>query len=388
MKRRIHSIDIVRGIVMIIMAIDHTRDLLHFSSLSQDPTNLATTTPAIFLARWITHLCAPTFVFLSGLSVYLSLQRQGNVKEAASFLRKRGLWLLLLEITLVNFAIWFDVQYRIVMFQVIATIGAGFIVLSFLLRSPAKITGAVAVAIIVLHNLLPLVPVPANPVLAAGRNLLFAPGIIPLAPGHLLLISYPWVQWIAIMMLGFSMGKILERPAAETNKMFIRTGLLFITGFILLRFINVYGDPFPWQQQNNDLFTVMSFFNVTKYPPSLQYILLFVGIAFILLRYADQLPRKIKNILLVYGRVPMFYYLLHFYLIRLATFIMVYAQGFEWKDLLFGPFQLGRPATGSGIGLGPVLMVWIFIVALLYPLCKWYGNYRAAHPEKKWLRYL
>lgn len=373
---------------MIIMALDHTRDLLHSMALTQNPTNLATTSPALFASRWITHLCAPTFVFLSGASVYLSLQRQASANNLAVFLRKRGLWLILLELTLINFAIWFDVQFRIIMFQVIAAIGIGFIVLSFLLKVSPKKTGIAAAAILLLHNLLAFVPLPGNTGIVVAGNFLFAPGLIPVTPNFSILISYPFVQWTAIMLLGFSMGTLFVKEQAERNTFILKAGLLFIAAFLLLRFINIYGDPAAWSPQKNTLFSILSFINVTKYPPSLQFVLLFLGIALLLLRYADQLPVKLKEIFLVYGKVPMFYYLLHFYMIRLATFIMVYAQGFSWNDLLFGPFQMGRPASGSGIGLGPVLLVWLLIVILLYPLCKWYGHYKEKHPEKNWLRYL
>ena len=387
MTRRINSIDIVRGLVMVIMALDHTRDLLHSSSLTESPTNLATTTPALFFVRWITHLCAPTFVFLSGVSVYLSMKRSETLSSMSSFLRKRGLWLILLEVTLINFAIWFDVQFRMLMFQVIAAIGIGFIVLSFMLKASPKKIGIVAIGIIVLHNLLPLIPIPQNAVGNAFVNLFFAPGIITVSPNFIIFVSYPWLQWTAIMLLGFSMGKIFETEAGHRNKTLLWAGLSALAIFVLLRFINIYGDPAPWQTQKDSLFTFLSFINVTKYPPSLSYILLFLGIAFLLLRFADKFPSFIRNILLVYGRVPMFYYLLHFYFIRLATVVMVYAQGFAWKDLAFGPFKLGRPEAGSGIGLSYVILAWIVLVVLLFPLCKWYGAYKARHPEKTWLKY-
>lgn len=390
MNRRINSIDIVRGIVMIIMAFDHTRDLLHVSSLTQSPTDLSSTTPALFFSRWITHLCAPTFVFLSGVSVYLSLKNAGagSLGEVKNFLRKRGLWLILLEITVINFALWFDVHFRIIMLQVIAAIGIGFIVLSFLLSISPKKIGIAAITIIILHNLLQLVPPTTNPALSVLRNLFFAPGFIPVSPDFSILVSYPFVQWTGIMLLGFACGQVFEIPLIKRNKKLFITGMICLAAFVLIRLINIYGDPVPWQTQKDGMYTFLSFLNVTKYPPSLQFILLFAGIAFLLLSFAEELPKFIQNILLVYGKVPMFYYLLHFYLIRLATFIMVFAQGFAWKDLLFGPFQFGRPASGSGIGLGAVAVVWLIIVALLYPACKWYGHYKSRHPEKKWLRYL
>jgi uncharacterized membrane protein len=150
----------------------------------------------------------------------------------------------------------------------------------------------------------------------------------------------------------------------------------------------VYGDPAPWSAQKNGLYTFLSFMNVTKYPPSLIFDLLFLGIAITFLSFAEKLPKALQNLLSVYGSVPMFYYLIHLVLIRVAVFIMVFAQGYQWKDLQFGPFQFGRPATGSGIGLAGVLLAWLAIVAILYPLCKWYSRYRSHHPEKQWLRYL
>lgn len=388
MKTRVHSIDVVRGIVMIIMALDHCRDLLHFSSLFLNPTDLSQTTPGLFAARWITHLCAPTFVFLSGVSVYLSMQRSENSSSLAAFLRMRGLWLILLEITVVNFAIWFDVHFRLVMIQVIGAIGFGFILLSFLLKVAPKKIGIAALIIIALHNLLQLVSLPANPAVAAVFNILVAPGLLSVSPSFSILISYPIIQWTAIMLLGFAVGQIFTQERTRMNARLLRYGLVSLLVFVLLRFVNLYGDPAPWQSQKSTLFNIFSFFNVTKYPPSLQYTLLFLGIAFLLLRFANNLPSVVRKVLIIYGQVPMFYYLLHFYLIRLATFIMVFAQGFSYKDLLFGPFQFGRPAHSSGVGLMAVVAIWLLIVALLYPLCKWYGTYKRNHPEKDWLRYL
>lgn len=388
MRSRIHSIDILRGLVMVIMALDHTRDLLHADALTQNPTDLATTTPILFFTRWITHLCAPSFVFLSGVSVYLSLKRNGSQFNMVSFLRKRGLWLIILEATLVTFAIWFDFQFRMVMFQVIAAIGVGFIILSFLLKLPAKTLFYSSLSIIVLHNLLIFSAAPGNPVLYVLRTLWVSPGIIPVSDHFMLFVSYPFLQWTAIMVFGFSCGTVFEKEKPALNKWLTFAGLTSIGLFLLLRIINIYGDPSPWAAQKNIIYSAISFLNVTKYPPSLQYTALFIGIAFIILRWADDLPKKIKTILLVYGSVPMFYYLLHFYLIRLATFIMLFAQGFSWSDLSFGPFKLGRPETPSGISLAGVYLAWIALVVLLYFPCKWYAAYKKKHPEKTILKYL
>jgi uncharacterized membrane protein len=387
MNKRILSIDIVRGLVMIIMALDHTRDLLHSQSLTNNPTELATTSPALFFSRWITHLCAPTFVFLSGVSVYLSMKRK-TVASTRSFLLKRGGWLILLEFTLVNFALWFDVHFRILIMQVIAAIGVGFIVLGLMLKLSPKVIGLTGLIIILTHNLLQLVPPSQNAGLAVLRSLLFTPGVQVVSKDFMFLFAYPLVPWMAIMFLGFGFGRVFDREPSQRNRILLTTGVGALVLFVLLRIVNIYGDPAPWGTQKNGLYTFLSFLNVTKYPPSLQFCLLFLGLAILALRLAEKIAVPLRKFLAVYGSVPMFYYLLHLYLLRLAVFVMVFAQGFAWSDLNFGPFQFGRPASGSGINLAGVVGVWILIVAWLYPLCKWYSAYKKNHPEKEWLRYL
>lgn len=372
---------------MVIMALDHVRDLLHSQSLTSNPVNLATTTAPLFFSRWITHLCAPTFVFLSGASVYLVLKRK-SVSDTRRFLLKRGLWLIVLEFTIINFLLWFDIWFRILIMQVIAAIGAGFIVLSLLLKVSPKIIGGLAAFILVSHNLLRFVPPSDTTAIAFLRNLFFTPGLQRVSNDFIFFFAYPLVPWIAIMLLGFSFAPVFEKEAPARNKILLTTGLVALGLFVLLRLLNVYGDPAPWKTEKNGLFTLLSFLNVTKYPPSLLFTLLFLGLSIIALRYAEKLPARLHKFLSVYGSVPMFYYLLHLILIRTAVFIMVFAQGFTYKDLLFGPFQFGRPEKGSGISLAGVLGVWIIIVGLLYPLCSWYSQYKRNHPEKNWLRYL
>jgi uncharacterized membrane protein len=387
MNKRILSIDIVRGLVMIIMALDHVRDLLHSQALTNSPTDLNTTTPALFFSRWITHLCAPTFVFLSGVSVYLASKRK-SIGETRNFLVKRGLWLIVLEFTIVNFMLWFDVQFRLLIMQVIAAIGVGFIVLSLLLKVSPRVLGIIALVIIFTHNLMQFVPPSKNSFVSVLQNIFFTQGLKVFSKDFMMLFAYPLIPWIAIMLLGFSFGRIFEKEASTRNRMLLRIGLGALALFVLLRLLNVYGDPAPWSAQKSGLFTFLSFMNVTKYPPSLIFDLLFLGIAITFLSFAEKLPKALQNLLSVYGSVPMFYYLIHLALIRLAVFIMVFAQGYQWKDLQFGPFQFGRPASGSGMGLAGVLLAWLAIVAILYPLCRWYSRYRSNHPEKQWLRYL
>lgn len=377
----------VRGLVMIIMALDHVRDLIYVDSLTGNATDLRTTTPGLFFSRWITHVCAPSFVFLSGVSVYLSMKRK-TIAEARSFLIKRGTWLIILEFTIVNFSLWFDIHFRVLIMQVIAAIGVGFIVMAFLLKVPARVLGIIALVIIFTHNLFQLVPPSDNATITTFRNLLITPGVRVVSPGFMFFFAYPVIPWLAIMMLGFSAGGVFEKEQTQRNKFLLRTGLGALALFVVLRFINIYGDPAPWSQQKNGLYTFLSFINVTKYAPSLMFILLFLGIAGVLLWLAEKLPLMIQKFFAVYGSVPMFYYLLHLVLIRIAVFIMVFAQGYAWKDLQFGPFQFGRPAGKSGLDLPGVLAVWLAIVAILYAFCKWYSGYKKNHPEKTWLRYI
>lgn len=386
--KRIYSIDLMRGLVMIIMALDHVRDLLHTTSLTQSPTNLDTTTPALFFTRWITHLCAPTFVFLSGTSAFLSMKGRNDLPATRKFLLTRGLWLIVLEFTLVNFGLWFDVRFQVFIFEVIATIGFGFIVLSLLLKASPKAIGIIGLSIIFLHNLAPLVPGAETSLFKKILMPFFAPGAMPLGGGRLFMMGYPPVPWLGIMLVGFAAGRFFEWSGQKQQVVFFKIGLSAIGLFVLLRFINIYGDSFPWvNHQKGSLFTFLSFINVSKYPPSLDFTLLFVGLLFLILAAVQGIKNKWTDCISIYGKVPLFYFLVHFYIIHTLLFIMVYLQGFKSSEMVFG-FNFGRPKSGSGLELWAIYLVWMGIVAVMYPLCKWYGRYKESHKEKRWLRYL
>ncbi|WP_019986858.1 DUF1624 domain-containing protein [Rudanella lutea] len=383
---RITSIDVVRGLVMVIMALDHVRDLLHVTATDQDPTNLATTTAPLFLTRWITHLCAPTFVFLSGTSAYLSLRKR-NDGVARQFLLKRGLVLILFELTIVNFAFWFEIPFRALLLQVIYAIGAGFVILSVLARFPARTLGIVGLVILFGHNLLALVTLPPNPTLGFVWALLFQTNFFQLSPDFAVLVGYPVVPWLGIMLVGFGLGPLFEKPLHERKRQLTRLGLGALLLFVGLRFLNGYGDGAPWSVQATPMFTVLSFINVSKYPPSLLYSLLMLGIALLLLAWSDGVSNTMSRVLTVYGAVPMFYYILHWYMVHLILLGLLVLQGFSLANLNPAPFSFGRP-KGSGVELSWVYLVWAGVVIGLYPLCRWYGRYKAAHPEKGWLRYV
>ncbi|MCK8490256.1 heparan-alpha-glucosaminide N-acetyltransferase domain-containing protein [Spirosoma sp. RP8] len=384
---RITTIDVTRGLVMVIMALDHVRDLLHTSATTQDPTDLAVTTAPLFLTRWITHLCAPTFVFLSGMSAYLSVKKQQHSPSSRLFLLKRGLVLILLELTLVNFAFWFDIQFRTILLQVIYAIGGGLVVVSLLARLPVRWVGILGLVIIFGHNLLQAVPVPASHTARFVESLFFRVNVFQPSPSFALIVGYPLLPWLGIMLVGFAGGSLLDQPLVRRKQTLLRLGLASLGLFLLLRFINVYGDPVPWSVRKDTLFTMLSFINVTKYPPSLLYDLLMLGVALLLLSLADGADNAITRWLTVYGKVPMFYYIIHWYAVHLLMIAMILIQGYAWHDIRPGTMSFGRPA-GAGVELGLVYLVWGGLVLALYPLCRWYGRYKASHPSAVLLRYI
>ena len=376
--KRIPSIDIARGLVMVIMALDHTRDLLHIHA-AQNPTDLATTTPVLFFTRWITHLCAPAFVFLAGTSAWLSLNRR--------FLLTRGIALLLIEFTIVNFGLSFDFRFRLLIFEVIAAIGTGMILLSFLSRLSPMTILIIAIVLIFGHDLVLRVEMPKDPVVNIPGSLLFAPNAFPLGSGRLFVVAYPILPWLGIMLAGFSAGRLFALPVRQRTRIFVRLGVACLAFFVLLRLSNWYGDPFHWSAQKTALYTFLSFMNVTKYPPSLLFTLVTLGILLLILAAAEQKDNPLTRTLLVYGRVPLFYFILHLYVIHGLMVCIVLLQGYPWSALDFSPFKFGRP-DGAGLSLSQVYLVWAIVVVALYPVCKWYGGYKALHKEKRWLRYL
>ncbi|MEO6870234.1 MAG: heparan-alpha-glucosaminide N-acetyltransferase domain-containing protein [Ginsengibacter sp.] len=384
--KRITSIDFTRGIVMIIMALDHTRDLMQVNSLTQSPTDLTTTTPILFFTRWITHFCAPTFVFLAGLSAFLSFKNKNDVAASRKFLLTRGVWLIILEFTLVNFGMFFDIHFNSFIFEVIAAIGLGFIILSLLLKVTVKTIGMIGLCIIFGHNLFSLIPFAEGSLVKTILSPFFVPGAFPITSKIIFVIAYPPIPWLGIILVGFAAGKIFQLDPKRRKQIFFKISLTALALFVIIRFINIYGDSSPWSVQKNGLYTFLSFINVTKYPPSLLFCLLMLGGMFLILSLAENLKIKLNNFVIVYGKVPLFYFLIHFYLIHLLMLVMVYLQGFKASDLIFG-FNFGRPKTGSGVSLFMIYLIWISVVIVLYPVCKWYGKYKMVHQEKKWLRY-
>jgi uncharacterized membrane protein len=373
---------------MVIMALDHVRDFMHTTAMTQNPTDLQTTTTLLFMTRWVTHLCAPTFVFLSGVSAYISFKRINNFRESRSFLLKRGIWLVILEFTFINFSLWFDIHFRFMIMEVISAIGLTFIVLSFLLKLPSRTIGIIGLVLIFGHDLLQLVAVPSNQFAGFLASVLFKPSLLQISQGFSAFTAYPLIPWLGIMLAGFACGEFFEMPAEKRAKIFLQMGIACVFLFAAIRLINIYGDPAKWALQKSTLFTFLSFINATKYPVSLLFTLLFIGIAFLVLYLSEKFENRLTRILSVYGKVPLFYFTIHLFLIHSLMFAMLFMQGFTSADFVFGAFNNGRPKTGGGVNLAFIYMIWIGVVAVLYPLCKWYGKYKSEHRENKLLKYL
>ena len=384
-SRRIESIDILRGIVMVIMALDHVRIYFHADSLVFAPEDLDQTTASIFFTRWITHFCAPVFVFLAGTSAFLSGQRKTK-QQLSKFLLTRGLWLILIEIIVVNFAWSFNYKLPFIGLGVIWAIGISMIVLAAIIHLPFKIIFALGFMLVVGHNLLDNIHF--NSVLWSA---LHEPKIFPLDEQHKVRFAYPVLPWIGIMLLGYCFGKLYTKEFSIKR----RRQWLFITGtgaialFIILRAINIYGNPDPWSGQSSATFSLLSFLNTTKYPPSLLYTLMTLGPAILFLALSEKLSGGFVRAIIHIGRVPMFFYILHLYLIHVIAMFAAEFSGYNWTDMILQRRTWIDPQLkGYGFSLGVTYLVWIGIILLLYPLCKWYDKYKTKHKEKWWLSYL
>lgn len=386
---RIESIDLLRGVVMIIMALDHVRDYFHADAFLYNPLDLGKTSVALFFTRWITHFCAPVFVFLAGTSAFLVGSRKGK-NELSAFLLKRGLWLLVLEVTIINFAWFFSIQFSLIALTVIWALGMGMIVLAAAVHLPFKAILGLGILLVAGHNLLDSVHVQGDGIGAILWSTLHDFNGFQL--GHFFLfVGYPLLPWTGIMLLGYCFGQLYlpSTDAAWRRQILLRLGWALIVLFIVVRGINIYGDPVRWSAQENPVYTFLSFLNVTKYPPSLSYILVTLGPAMLFLAAAEKFRGKLSQYLVGLGRVPMFYYILHLYLIHIVALVAALATGYSFADMTFTTWVTDSPnLKGYGFSLGVVYVVWAGVVLSLYPLCLWYDRYKMSHREKWWLSYL
>lgn len=376
------AIDVLRGIVIMLMTLDHTRDF--FSSVSFEPTDLAQTTPALFLTRWITHFCAPIFVLLAGTSAYLGAPKtatpagKGRVSGMGPYVRYlalRGLWLILLEVTWVRFGWTFNINYHMTGLLVIWAIGVAMIALAALVHFSPKIVGIVGVVIITMHNLLD--PIKASDWGSAAPlwKILHEPGAFQLMPGIRLAALYSVLPWIGVMCAGYGFGALWDYWSNRRTRSLLVLGGALSLAFVIVRGLRIYGDPEPWSVQGSSLMTALSFLNTNKYPPSLAYLLMTLGPAMLGLGLLSARPR-LPKVFSVFGRVPMFFYLLHLPLIHLAAVVT--------SSITHGTALWGGPAKppGFGFGLGGVYLVTALILAVLYPICLWFATQKSQHRGK------
>ncbi len=386
---RITSIDFLRGLVMIVMALDHVRDFFHITAFTNDPLDLQTTSPWLFLTRWITHYCAPVFVFLAGTSIYLQSLRKDK-KQLSIFLIKRGLWLIAIEIFVMSLAFTFDITYSAIILQTIWAIGSSMVLLGLIIWLPFTSILIIGLLIILGHNLLDFYEAKQKGDFGLLYSLLHRPGFFPLWNNHFLQVFYPFLPWTGLMILGYCFGRLFNNyQSNEKTKVLTWLGISIVIFFIVLRAINIYGDANHWSPQKSTLFTLFSFVNTVKYPPSLLFMCMTIGPAILFLAWLGNKRNRLSRIISVYGRVPFLYYILHFYLLHFLTMIAYLARGHSfaegWKVNPNFPFKFIIP--GEGYSLGIVYLIWIAVVIALYPVCKWFSNYKIKH-KKWWLSYL
>jgi uncharacterized membrane protein len=374
-KSRYPAIDALRGTVMIIMALDHIREFFHIGAMSFQPENLARTTAALFLTRWITHFCAPVFMFTAGMGAYFWWQRNHTKAQLSTFLLTRGLWLLFLEVTVMRLALNFNFSGSSpVLLLVLWALGSSMIILAALVHLPIRLLAVLSIAVIALHNCLDGTKLPV----------LHQPGAFPLA-GWVFVVGYPLIPWFAVMSAGFCFGAIYRREVA------MKIGLALTIAFVVIRTANIYGDPVPWSVQSSGVFTALSFLRCLKYPPSLDFLLMTLGPALMFLAWLDRRRLSVTNPLIVFGRVPLFYFVVHFYVVHIVAILMAWLRYGQVSFMLNPlPSMGGSPKSfppNFGYDLWVVYVVWVVIVASLYPLCRWFAGVKARRRDW-WLSYL
>ena len=386
---------------MVIMMLDHTRDFVHNAAREFDPTDLSRTNIALFFTRWITHFCAPTFVFLAGTSAYLQLARGKSKAELSKFLVTRGLWLILLEITIVQWVVTFRPDYRFLGFlQVIWVIGVSMIVLAGLIHFPKTVIAVFGLLMIALHNLADGIrvtgwrgPGTPNPGLGAKLWILLHQAFDGFAifgeNSPVLFLIYPLIPWIGVMACGYVFGVVYQFDAARRRRLLLIIGGSATLLFIIIRAINRYGDLFVWKQQKNAVFTVLSFINTWKYPPSLLFLLMTLGPAILFLAlFETRSPSgPIRNFFITFGRVPLFFYVLQWFTAHVISILLHLAFGKPMAWLFGSPLNFGPPPQGIGFNLGIVYLSWIAGVLILYPLCRWFAAVKQRRRDW-WLSYL
>ena len=377
---RVTSVDVVRGAVMVLMALDHVRD--YVTNQRFPPEDLSRSTAALFATRWVTHFCAPAFFLLAGVGIGLSLARSKNVSRTSRFLVTRGLWLVVLDLTVSAIGWQFGFRLLPAFALVIWALGWSMVIMAVAVRLPKKVVLIAALATIAGHNLLDGVRPEALGALAPLWHVLHVPGFA--IPGTLF-IGYPLVPWLAVMALGYVLADVYRWDAARRRRFLIRSGLIATAAFLVLRALNGYGNPFPWSTQRSGALTVASYFNVMKYPPSLDFLLMTLGPIVIALALVEGRRGRVAGWLSVYGRVPLFFYIVHIYVAHAVGMLLALVQGGELRRIPVVTDPAAIPAW-YGVPLPGVYVAWATVVVLMYFPCRWYAELKARRSDW-WLRY-
>jgi uncharacterized membrane protein len=376
-RSRINSIDLLRGLVMVVMALDHVRDF--FGAGGGNVRDIGDA--GLFLTRWVTHFCAPTFILLAGVSAYLHGARGHSTRDTSRFLLTRGLFLIVLELTLVRVAWRFNYDLSIFVFQVIWVLGAAMVVLALLVHLPRWAIAAIGLAMVAGHNLLD--GIRAEDLGSAGFAWAFLhqPALLRVA-GVGVYPFYSLLPWVGVMALGYALGPIMRLERGQRRRWLLRLGAGISVGFVLLRATNLYGDPTAWTSYDNVVSTVLSFINCEKYPPSLLYLMMTLGPMLMLLAVFEQARGRVADSIITIGRVPLLYYVAHLYLIH-ALAVLYAAVIVGDSAWLFAGAPLRKPA-GYGLPLGGLYVVWLLVVVSLYPVCRWFADLKQRRREWWW----
>jgi uncharacterized membrane protein len=397
-RPRIDSLDLLRGLVMVVMALDHARDFFH---PGVPPELIPDVTAGLFFTRWITHFCAPVFVFLAGTSAYLFSKRGRSKGELSRFLATRGLWLIVIEVTVVRFGWMFNLTYDLVILQVIWAIGVSLVALSVLVWLPTSIIALFGLAMIASHNLLDATAINQRLTEAMDLlnwNVLAEPSALerlwvllhvqawmPLGAESGAIIAYPLVPWIGVMATGYAFGVFVRTEPRERRRHFLRIGFAATAAFLLLRALNGYGDPIPWESGGSSTATLIAFLNTQKYPPSLLFLLMTLGPAILCLAWFESARGAVARFFITIGRVPFLYYVLHIYLLHAGSRVYAWVrfgdEGLAW-NMVNDP-----PPPEYSVGLWSAYVAWAAAVLLLYPVCRWFAGVKQRN-KSVWLSYL
>ena len=389
-RSRLSSVDALRGLIMVIMALDHVRDFFHAGAMTFQPDDLSKASTALFLTRWVTHICAPVFMFTTGIGAFLWASKPGrSSSDLSRFLLTRGLWLILLEVTVLRFAYFFSLTSGPWLLTILWAIGGSMIALSVLAQLPVRILAPFSLVMIAAHNATDGVRADTFGAFAPAWNVLHQPGVF-LIGETVFFVAYPLVPWIAVMAAGYCFGRVLLMESADRQKWMLGAGALLTVAFVVLRGLNLYGDPQPWSAEIPGT-GLLSFLRTTKYPPSLLFLLMTLGPALLILAWFDRRPPRSGHPLVILGRVPLFFFLLHFSIAHALAFPFAFVRYGEAAFLLKPMPSLGGALDtyppGFGYNLSEVYLLWLVVLALSYPVCRWFAGVKARRSEW-WLSYL